>query len=175
MRFVNFYPPYLGAGIRVMFIAPDWSTIKVRLALNWFNRNLFSTQFGGSLYAMCDPFFVIILMRQLGADYTVWDKAATIQFLRPGRGPVTATFHIPPETIDKIRTLADRGEKLEPVFQVEVVDDERQVIAQVEKRLWVRKKDLTPHPGSFGATPPPSPDETSGEGGGAGGGEGGLW
>ena len=164
MRLFNFYPPFLGAGIRVVSVSPDWSAIKVRLALNWLNRNLFGTQFGGSLYAMCDPFFVIILARHLGADYIVWDKAATIQFLRPGHGPVTATFHIPPETIDEIRALADRGEKLEPLFQVEVVDEAGQVIAQVEKRLYVRKKDLTPHPGSFGATPPPSPDETSGEG-----------
>ena len=128
MRFVNFYPPYLGAGIRVMFIAPDWSTIKVRLALNWLNRNLFGTQFGGSLYAMCDPFFVIILMRQLGADYTVWDRAACIQFLRPGRGPVTTTFHIPTERVEEIRALADRGEKVEPVFQAEVVDETGQVV-----------------------------------------------
>lgn len=160
MRFINFYPPYLGAGIQVVSVAPDWSAITVRLELTWYNRNLFGTQFGGSLYAMCDPFFVIILARHLGADYIVWDKAATIQFLRPGRGPVTATFHIPPETIDEIRARADRGEKLEPLFQVEVVDEAGQVIAQVEKRLYVRKKDLTPHPGSFGATLPSSPDET---------------
>jgi acyl-coenzyme A thioesterase PaaI-like protein len=175
MRFVNFYPPYLGAGIRAVFVAPDWSTIKVRLGLTWYNRNLFGTQFGGSLYAMCDPFFVIILARHLGADYLVWDKAASIQFLRPGRGPVTATFHIPPERVEEIRALADRGETVEPVFRVEVATAQGQIVAQVEKRLWVRKKDLTPLPGfphslrSGGqvATPPPSPDETSGEGGGA--------
>ena len=169
MRLFNFYPPFLGAGIRVMSTSPDWRTIKVRLALNWLNRNLFGTQFGGSLYAMCDPFFVIILARHLGADYIVWDKAASIQFLRPGRSPVTATFHIPPETIDEIRALADRGEKLEPLFQVEVVDEAGQVIAQVEKRLYVRKKDLTSLPG-LSATPPPSPDVSSRERGGAGGG-----
>ena len=138
IRLVNFYPPYLGAGIRVA--SSEQHTIKVRLGLHWFNRNLFGTQFGGSLYAMCDPFFVFILLQNLGPEYIVWDKAASIQFLKPGRGPVTATFHIPPETIDDIRTQADRGEKVEPVFQVEVVDDDQQVIAQVEKRLYVRKK-----------------------------------
>ncbi len=161
MRFINFYPPYLGAGIRVVSIAPDWSAITVRLGLTWYNRNLFGTQFGGSLYAMCDPFFVIILARHLGSDYLVWDKAACIQFLRPGHGPVTTTFHIPPERVNEIRVLADRGEKVEPVFQVEVVDEGGQVVAQVEKRLWVRKKDLTP---------PPAPDEASRAGGGAKGG-----
>ena len=140
LRLVNFWPPYLGAGIRVASVSPDARTVKVRLALNWLNRNLFGTQFGGSLYAMCDPFFVIILAQHLGPDYVVWDKAASIQFLRPGRGPVTATFHIPPETIDEIRAQADRGEKIEPIFQVDVLDDSRQVIAHVEKFLYVRKK-----------------------------------
>ncbi len=147
MRLINFYPPYLGAGIRVVSVSPDWRGLTVRLGLNWLNRNLFGTQFGGSLYAMCDPFFVIILARHLGADYLVWDKAASIQFLRPGRGPVTAIFHIPPERVEEIRVLADRGETVEPVFRVEVVDEQRQVVAQVEKRLWVRKKDLAPVPG----------------------------
>jgi hypothetical protein len=89
---------------------------------------------------MCDPFFVILLLRHLGAGYAVWDKAAHIQFLRPGSGPVYATFHIPAERIAEIRAQADAGEKVEPLFQVEVVDEAGQVIAQVEKRLYVRKK-----------------------------------
>ncbi len=140
MRFVSLYPPFLGAGIRVVSVAPDWSAIKVRLALTWYNRNLFGTQFGGSLYAMCDPFFVVLLMQQLGADYVVWDKAASIQFLKPGRGPVFATFHIPLETVDDIRAHADAGETVEPTFTVDVVDEQGEAIARVEKLLWVRKR-----------------------------------
>jgi acyl-coenzyme A thioesterase PaaI-like protein len=138
--FVNFYPPYLGAGIRVVYRSPDQHTLKVRLGLNWLNRNLFGTQFGGSLYAMCDPFFAVILLVNLGGGYIVWDKAASIQFLRPGRGPVTATFHIPPETVAEIRTQADAGVRVEPVFTVDVIDEARQVVARVEKRLYVRRK-----------------------------------
>ena len=138
MRFINFYPPFLGAGIRV--VASDEQTITVRLALTLFNHNLFGTQFGGSLYAMCDPFFVMLLMRQLGAGYVVWDKAASIQFLKPGRGPVTATFHIPLARAVEIRARADAGEKVEPVFTTEITDASGQVIARVEKLLYVRKK-----------------------------------
>jgi len=140
MRLINFYPPFLGAGIRVLSASLDPHTIKVRLALNWLNRNLFGTQFGGSLYAMCDPFFAVLLLQNLGSDYVVWDKAASIQFLRPGRGPVYATFHIPPETVAEIRARADGGEKIEPAFQVDVVDEAGQVVAHVEKLLYVRKK-----------------------------------
>ena len=89
---------------------------------------------------MCDPFFMLIMMQNLGRDYIVWDKTASIQFVKPGRGTVTAMFHIPPETIEALRAQADQGEKLEPVFSVEVVDEQGEVVAKVEKRLYVRKK-----------------------------------
>lgn len=140
LRFINFYPPFLGANIRVVDISPDGATITVRMGLTWYNRNLFGTQFGGTLYAMCDPFYVAIVIQQLGGDYIVVDKAASIQFLKPGRGAVTAIFHVPPEAIEAIRAEVAAKRKTEPVFTVEVKDDAGEVIARVEKRLYVRRK-----------------------------------
>ncbi len=137
-RLINFYPPFLGAGIRAHTV--DERTVRVELKMTALNRNIVGVHFGGSLYAMCDPWFMLILMRLLGRDYIVWDKAASIQFLKPGRGTVTATFCIPPERVDEIRAAADRGEKVEPTFTVDVIDDQNQVIARVEKLLYVRKK-----------------------------------
>lgn len=140
MRFVNLYPPYVGAGIRVRQPKDDAHRVVVRMGLHWWNRNLFGTQFGGSLYAMCDPIFLFIVSRNLGPAYQVWDKAARIEFLKPGRGRVTATFVVPPERIEEIRGAADRGEKVEPVFAVDVVGDDGALVARVTKRLWVKKK-----------------------------------
>jgi len=137
-RMINFYPPFLGARIRSRAI--DEHTIRVEMKLTVLNRNVFGTHFGGSLYAMCDPWFVLILMRALGNEYIVWDQAAKIQFLQPGRGTVTATFHIPEELITEIRLAADRGQKVEPTFAVDVLDTQNQAIAHVEKMLYVRKK-----------------------------------
>jgi acyl-coenzyme A thioesterase PaaI-like protein len=142
MRLVNLYPPYLGAGIRTRRKRGDAHTIVVRMGLTWYNRNLFGTQFGGSLYAMCDPHFVFIVTRNLGPGYVVWDKSAAIDFLKPGRGAVVARFHVPQEDIDAIRAAADRGEKVEPVFSADIVaEDGGEIVARVTKRLWVRKKD----------------------------------
>ncbi|MEO8587385.1 MAG: YiiD C-terminal domain-containing protein [Acidobacteriota bacterium] len=141
MRLVSLYPPYLGAGVRVTHPKDDAYRIVVRMGLHWWNRNLFGTQFGGSLYSMCDPHFVFILLRNLGAGYVVWNKSAAIEFLRPGRGRVTATFHVPPEKIAEIRAAADRGEKVEPMLVVEIVDDDGSLVARVTETLWVRKKD----------------------------------
>lgn len=139
-KWINWYPPLLGAGIHVVHRESDEHTIKVKMPLTRLNLNVVGVHFGGSLYAMCDPWFMLILMQHLGRDYIVWDKAASIQFLKPGKGTVSATFHLAPETIDEIRVQADRGEKLEPIFNVEVIDEGGEVIAKVEKRLYVRKK-----------------------------------
>jgi acyl-coenzyme A thioesterase PaaI-like protein len=140
LRLINLWPPYLGAGIRVTRTAEDLGTFEVRMNLGWSNRNYVGTQFGGSLYSMCDPFYMLILMHALGDGYVVWDKAASIRFRRPGRTAVTATFHVPATEIEAIRRQVDREGKAEPVFRAEVVDEDGQVVAEVEKRLHVSKK-----------------------------------
>jgi acyl-coenzyme A thioesterase PaaI-like protein len=138
-RLINIYPPLVGAGIHSRSL--DERTIDVEMKLTFFNRNVVGVHFGGSLYAMCDPWFMLILMRLLGPDYTVWDKAANIQFKRPGRGKVKARFHIPAERVEEIRRDADQNHKVEPTFTVDVLDEQGVVIAQVEKLLYVRRKD----------------------------------
>jgi acyl-coenzyme A thioesterase PaaI-like protein len=137
-RFVNWYPPLLGAGIRSKRI--DERTILVTMKLTAFNRNIVGVHFGGSLYAMCDPWFMLILMRLLGGDYIVWDKAAAIQFIKPGRGAVSAKFHISQEQVEEIRRAAESGKKYQPVFSVEVVDEEGQPVARVDKVLYVKRR-----------------------------------
>jgi acyl-coenzyme A thioesterase PaaI-like protein len=136
-KLINFYPPLFGAGIYSRTL--DEFTTCVEMKLTVFNRNILGAHFGGSLYAMCDPWFALILMRSLGTEFIVWDKAASIKFLYPGRGTVTATFHIPPERISEIRLEASRGNKVEPTFRVDVLDAKGKVIAHVEKLLYVRK------------------------------------
>jgi uncharacterized protein DUF4442 len=95
---------------------------------------------------MCDPFFMLILLEALGRDYIVWDKTATIRFRRPGKGTVRATFHVPPERFEEIRAAADAQGKIEPTFHVEVMDERGEVVAEVEKLLYVRRKDAAPVP-----------------------------
>jgi hypothetical protein len=139
LRAINLYPPFLGAGIRVRR-GSDGHRFEVRMKLGAFNRNFVGTHFGGSLYAMCDPFYMLILIPALGPEYVVWDKAATIRFLQPGRGTVRATFEIPQERIEEIRRAADEGEKVEPAFTAQVVGEDGRVVAEVEKVIHVRRR-----------------------------------
>lgn len=137
---IRFYPPYLGAGVRVTHISEDFRSASVEMPLRFYNKNYVGTHFGGSLYAMCDPFYMLMLMNILGPEYIVWDKAATIRFKKPGKGLVKATFNIPEEKIAEIRAAAESQPKVEPEFQVTVTDAEGTVVAEIDKLLYVRKK-----------------------------------
>jgi len=139
-RWINFWPPFLGAGIRVKRIAPDMKAIDVEMKLRWWNANYVGTHFGGSLFAMTDAFYMLMLMANLGRDYIVWDKAASIRYRKPGKGTVRAEFRLSVNQIDDIREKLKTLPRYEPTFIVEVKDESGVVIAEVEKLLHVRKK-----------------------------------
>ena len=145
-RWINFWPPFLGMGIRVMRIAPDMKAVDVEMKLRFWNANYVGTQFGGSLFAMTDPFYMLMLMANLGRDYIVWDKAATIRYRKPGKGPVRAEFRLSDIQIDDIREKLKTLPKYEPVFTVEVKDEAGVVIAEVEKVIYVRRKQSAESP-----------------------------
>jgi acyl-coenzyme A thioesterase PaaI-like protein len=140
LRMINYWPPLLGAGIRVTRMQPDMKAVDVEMKLRPWNRNYVGTHFGGSLYSMTDPFYMLMLIHNLGPEYIVWDKAATIRFRKPGRGTVRAEFRLSENQIQEIRDKLKTQEKLEPVFTVEVKDNEGVVIAEVEKLLHVRRR-----------------------------------
>jgi acyl-coenzyme A thioesterase PaaI-like protein len=137
---LNCWPPFLGAGIRVRDIAADWRRIIVEMRLGWTNRNAFGTHFGGSLYAMTDPFFALMVLHNLSAEYLVWDKAANIDFVAPGRGRVRAEFALADSDLESIRKMTSGGDKHLHVFKVDVVDEQRLVVARVDKVVYVRRR-----------------------------------
>src|SRR5688500_8251746 len=134
-RLLNIWPPFRAAGIYVREIAPDFRTATVELRMKLLNRNYVGTHFGGSLFSMTDPFFMIMMMKNLGPEYVVWDKAGTVRFLRPARGTVTAKFHLPEEAVAQAREKTAAGDKHEPQFRVDIVDAQGVVVADVEKTL----------------------------------------
>ena len=140
-RGMGWWPPFLGAGIRVRSFADDFREAVVELKMGRLNRNYVGTHFGGSLYAMTDPFFMIMLLHNLGGDHLVWDKSGSIEYVAPGRGTVRAHFALTEQRIAEIRAQAAGGEKVLPEFQVEVrhVEDDS-LVALVRKILYVRLK-----------------------------------
>lgn len=137
---MNLWPPYWGTGISIARISPDFMHLTVQMKKRFYNSNAFGTHFGGSLYSMCDPFFVLQLVPLLGPEYIIWDRAASIEFLKPGRGTVVAQFDWTPEQLDDIRARTADGSKYEPLRSVDVTDASGDVVARVQKTLYVRRK-----------------------------------
>ena len=136
----NAYVPYIGAGVRIKKVSIEEGVVEVHMPLTKLNRNFVGTQFGGSLYSMVDPFFMLLLIYKLGPAYVVWDKAASIDFVSPGQGRVRAVMRISDAEAETIRVLASDNKPVLRTYQVDILADDGSLVAKVEKILYIRLK-----------------------------------
>ncbi|HEY6929159.1 MAG TPA: DUF4442 domain-containing protein [Thermoanaerobaculia bacterium] len=150
----NLLPAYRGTGGRVTYIASDFREMRVRLRLSWRTRNYVGTIYGGSLYGAVDGVYMVMLIRILGPEYTVWDRAATIRFRKPGRSTLYARFVIDEEETATIRRLTAEAPSIDRVYKVDLVDKDGVIHAGVEKTIYIRWNKRTPEVSSLlpGAT-----------------------
>jgi len=137
---MNAWPPFLFSGIRITALADDFRHARVELRQRWYNRNYVGTHFGGSLFAMTDPFWMLLTLRSLGRDYYVWDQAGEIRFVKPGRGTVHARFDLGDDVLEAMRTATAGGAKYLHWFDTQVLDASGDVVAEVRKQVYVRRK-----------------------------------
>lgn len=140
-RVMNLWPPYLFSGVRVRAIGEDWRHAEIELRSHWWNRNYVGVHFGGNLFSMTDPFWMLLTLNALGKDYIVWDKAGAIDFRKPGRGTVRAHFRLDDAMLDEIRTATAGGDKYLRWCETEIVDTDGEVVARVRKQLYIRRKE----------------------------------
>ena len=139
-RGLNLWPPFLAASVHVDRISPDFREFDVSLRMRPWSRNYVGTQFGGSMFAMTDPFWMMMLQRTLGPEFAVWDTRGEIDHLRPGREDVTARFHLDEATLDEVRAATAGNAKHLRWFEVDLVQDDGTVVARVRKQVYVRRK-----------------------------------
>jgi acyl-coenzyme A thioesterase PaaI-like protein len=137
---MNLWPPFLLTGIHISHISKDFRQATVEMRMRWWNKNIVGSHFGGSLFAMTDPFYMLLLMANLGNRYLVWDKCATIDFIKPGYGTMTAEFTVTDEMLANIRVQTESGSKYLPVYDVHIMNAQAQEVALVKRTLYVRKK-----------------------------------
>lgn len=136
----NFFPAYRGTGARIDYIAADWREVRIRLPLSWRTRNYVGTIFGGSMFGSVDPIHMVMLIRLLGPEYVVWDRASTIRYFRPGRTTLFAAIVLPEEVTAEIKAEVARLGKVNRDFEVHLKDAEGLVHATCVKTLYIRRK-----------------------------------
>lgn len=140
---INTYAPYVGAGIKVTHLDLKGGRCMVTMTLNALNKNIVGTQFGGSLYSMVDPFYMLMLMQLLGDDYVVWDKASRIDFVAPGKSDVTTTMSVSNREIATIKQLAENGDAVFRNYEIDIVDNQKKLVATVTKTLYIRLRQFS--------------------------------
>lgn len=136
----NFFPAYRGTGGRITYIAGDWREVRVKLPLNWRTRNYVGTIYGGSMYGAVDPIYMVMLIKILGPEYVVWDKAASIRFKKPGTNTLFTKFVITHEELKAIKAALATLSLVERVYSVELVDAEGVVHAAIEKTVHIKRR-----------------------------------
>ena len=139
-RLLNFWPPFLFSGIKVAALSADYRYCRVELKNLPWTRNINSSQFGGSMFAMTDPIYPLMLMGALGKEYLVWDKKADIDFIKPGKGKLSAEFWLSDATLDMVKAATEQGDKHFPTFLVHIKDSTNAIVAEVNRTVYVRKK-----------------------------------
>jgi acyl-coenzyme A thioesterase PaaI-like protein len=137
----NWFPAFRRTGGRLVYLADNWREVRVKLPLSWRTRNYVGTMFGGSLYAATDGIHMVMLMKQLGPAYVVWDKSASIRYRKPCRTTVYATFAIDERETDTIRTLLVTEPKIEREYKVDWTDREGTDYATVATTIHIRRKE----------------------------------
>jgi len=140
----NKWAPFVGAGINIKSISKDFRRIVAELKSSALTENINGSHFGGSIYSLTDPFYGLMISKNLGADYIVWDKEANIKFKRPGTGTLTVEFNISAEELKDIKEKANSQYKVEPKFKVKVKDDKGNIVAIIDKIVYIRRKDKKP-------------------------------
>ncbi len=139
-RLLNWYVPLLCAGVKVERVDDDFRYARAALRARWYNRNYVGTHFGGTLYSMTDPFFMIMLMENLGSDYLVWDRRGEVEYLKPGRGKIVVELRVSESDLQVIGEATAHGQKYEHWFACELTDEGGDVVARVRKQVYVRLK-----------------------------------
>jgi acyl-coenzyme A thioesterase PaaI-like protein len=140
LRHIGWWPPLLGTGVKVARLDKDLRAVDVEMPLRRWNKNYRGVHFGGSLFAMTDPFYMLMLAANLGEEYVVWDKAASIRYRKPGKGRVQAKFRLAEEKLAQIRGALEADGRYDARFVVEIKDEEGGVVALVERVIYCATK-----------------------------------
>ncbi|HNQ15801.1 MAG TPA: DUF4442 domain-containing protein [Pyrinomonadaceae bacterium] len=136
----NLFPAFRGTGARIEEISDDYRRIRIRIPLNWRTRNYVGTIYGGSMYGAVDPIYMIMLIKNLGSEYVVWDKAATIRFKKPGKETLFAEFRLDQREINEIKLILRDQKSVDRIYTVEITDSAGTVHCVVEKTLYIARK-----------------------------------
>jgi acyl-coenzyme A thioesterase PaaI-like protein len=136
----NWSPMYKRTTAKLIKVSDDLHYVKIRLKLNWKNRNYAGSIFGGSMLAATDPIYMIQLIQILGDDYVVWDKAVEAKYKKPAKSTIYGEFIFTTEEVDTIKQNVVVNKETDITKTMNLVDENENIIATFNKTLYIADK-----------------------------------
>lgn len=137
----NLFPAFRRSGGRITYIAPNLRELRIAIPLNWKTHNYVGTIYGGCMYGAVDGILMVMFINLLGRDYIVWDKSGKIRYRKPGRTTLTGRFVVTDLDLDEVRQNLQDADRFEKEFRIDLVDEDGDVCAEIDKLLHFRRKD----------------------------------
>jgi acyl-CoA hydrolase len=125
---------------KLIEVSDDLHFVKIRLKLNWKNKNYAGSIFGGSMLAATDPIYMIQLIQILGDNYVVWDKAVEAHYKRPAKSTISGEFIFCSEDITNIKRSVVENNETTIVKTLNLVDQNQNIIATFNKTVYIADK-----------------------------------
>jgi len=136
----NYFPMFWSTGAKITYLAADFKEIHIKLPLSWRTRNYVGTIFGGSMFSATDVLYFLLVVKNIGEDYIVWDKASSIRFKKPGKGTLYTKAVISDEEIEIIKTELLNVDKIDRVYYLDLIDEAGDICASIEKTIHIQNK-----------------------------------
>ena len=136
----NYFPMFWSTGAKMTYLAADFKEIHIKLPLSWRTRNYVGTIFGGSMFSATDVLYFLLVVKNIGEDYIVWDKASSIRFKKPGKGTLYTKAVISDEEIEIIKTELLNIDKIDRVYYLDLIDEAGDICASIEKTIHIQNK-----------------------------------
>jgi len=92
------------------------------------------------MFSSTDVLYFLLVHKNLGEDYIVWDKASCIRFKNPGTGTLYTKAVISDEEIEIIKSELLNTDKIDRVYYLDLVDESGDICASVEKTIHIQNK-----------------------------------
>ena len=136
----NWSPMYRRTTAKLIEVSDDLHFVKIRMKLNWKNRNYAGTIFGGSMLSATDPIYMIQLIQILGNNYVVWDKAVEARYRKPAKSTIYGEFSFTKDEIADLKNKVDKNKETDLLKTMHLVDEQQNIIATFNKTLYIAEK-----------------------------------
>ena len=136
----NWSPMYRRSTAKLIEVSEDLYYVKIRLKLNWKNRNYAGSIFGGSMLSATDPIYMIQLILILGNDYVVWDKSVEARYKRPAKSTIYGEFIFTEDEVANLKKNIAENKEADLIKTMNLADEKQNIIATFNKTLYVADK-----------------------------------